>query len=175
MEIYIYRSASRYRQNNGEHIFIVASSGTADAASSANELTALTLDNSGNVTIGALTDNVTPIFSIIADADSDGAATTSETIALTLTPNADPTLATWGFTSTQSAGYTFDKTLDVTGAFTAGSIASDAGFGMAGLGAQAQKSHLADPTGGATVDAEARTAINAILVTLETYGFHATS
>jgi hypothetical protein len=74
---------------------------------------------SGNVTIGALTDNVTPIFSIIADADSDGAATTSETIALTLTPNADPTLATWGFTSTQSAGYTFDKTIDLTATATA--------------------------------------------------------
>ncbi len=166
--------ASIYEQVNGAHYFKVAPVGGApDAAISWQ--TALTLDNSGNVTIGALTDNVTPIFSIIADADSDGAATTSETIALTLTANADPTLATWGFTSTQSAGYTFDKTLDVTGAFTAGSIASDAGFGMAGLGAQAQKSHLADPTGGATVDAEARTAINAILVTLETYGFHATS
>jgi hypothetical protein len=34
---------------------------------------------------------------------------------------------------------------------------------------------VADPSGGATVDAEARTAINAILVTLETFGLHATS
>lgn len=38
-----------------------------------------------------------------------------------------------------------------------------------------QKTHVIDPTGGITVDAEARTAIIAILVTLETYKMHATS
>lgn len=38
----------------------------------------------------------------------------------------------------------------------------------------AQRSHVADPSGGATVDAEARTAINSIMATLEAYGFHAT-
>lgn len=38
-----------------------------------------------------------------------------------------------------------------------------------------QQSHVADPSGGATQDAEARTAINSILSTLETLGFHATS
>lgn len=37
-----------------------------------------------------------------------------------------------------------------------------------------QRAHVADPTGGTTIDAEARTAINAILVTLESMGFHAT-
>lgn len=34
----------------------------------------------------------------------------------------------------------------------------------------ARAAHIADPTGGATVDAEARTAINAILVVLENFG-----
>jgi len=34
-----------------------------------------------------------------------------------------------------------------------------------------QSAHIADPSNGATVDAEARTAINAILVVLEKLGF----
>ena len=42
-----------------------------------------------------------------------------------------------------------------------------------GVGQLYQLAHVADPAGGATVDAEARTAINAILVTLESLGFHA--
>ncbi len=54
-------------------------------------------------------------------------------------------------------------------------VTSDSGFGMAGVGAQAQQSHISDPSGGATIDAEARTAIDAILVVLETFGFTATS
>jgi hypothetical protein len=56
----------------------------------------------------AAPDDVRPTLSIIGDADSD-AADTTEALTVTLTANADPTLATWGFTSTQSAGYTFDK------------------------------------------------------------------
>ncbi len=60
------------------------------------------------------TDNILPTFSIIGDADSDGAAAvTSETFNIALIANATPTLATWGFTSTQSAGYTFDKAVTV--------------------------------------------------------------
>lgn len=39
----------------------------------------------------------------------------------------------------------------------------------------AQAAHIADPTGGATVDAEARTAIAAINVVLETYGLTASA
>lgn len=39
----------------------------------------------------------------------------------------------------------------------------------------AAAAHIADPTGGATTDAEARTAINAILVVLETFNQTATS
>lgn len=38
-----------------------------------------------------------------------------------------------------------------------------------------QASHIADPSGGGTVDAEARTAINAILVALENAGITASS
>lgn len=48
-----------------------------------------------------------------------------------------------------------------------------ASFGALGVNPAAQRAHVVDPSGGATVDAEARTAINAILVTLETFGFHA--
>ena len=68
----------------------------------------------GNLILGESIDDVQPIFSIIGDADSD-AADVSETFALTLTPNADPLLAYWGFTSTQSSGFRFDKAIDVTG------------------------------------------------------------
>lgn len=38
-----------------------------------------------------------------------------------------------------------------------------------------QASHIADPSGGATTDAEARTAINAILAALENVGILASS
>ncbi len=38
-----------------------------------------------------------------------------------------------------------------------------------------QAAHIANPTGGTTTDAEARTAINAILVALEAFGITATS
>jgi hypothetical protein len=48
-------------------------------------------------------------------------------------------------------------------------------IGFLGATPAARKTHVADPSGGSTVDAEARTAINAILATLETFGLHATS
>jgi hypothetical protein len=38
-----------------------------------------------------------------------------------------------------------------------------------------QRAHIADPSGGATQDSEARSAINSILATLEAFGFHLTS
>lgn len=47
-----------------------------------------------------------------------------------------------------------------------------AAFGVAGV---VQQNHIADPAGGATADAEARTAINAILAALEGYGLLKTS
>jgi hypothetical protein len=52
---------------------------------------------------------------------------------------------------------------------------SAAAIGFLGATPAARQAHVADPSGGATVDAEARTAINAILATLETFGLHATS
>jgi hypothetical protein len=48
-------------------------------------------------------------------------------------------------------------------------------LGFYGATAVVRQAHIADPSGGGTVDAEARTAINAILSTLETYGLLATS
>ena len=49
------------------------------------------------------------------------------------------------------------------------------GLGVHGVTVPAQASHIADPSGGATVDSEARAAINAILVVLENIGFTSTS
>lgn len=48
-----------------------------------------------------------------------------------------------------------------------------AGLGLFGVAPAAQSAHIADPSGGATIDAEARTAIDAILVVLESYGLTA--
>jgi len=52
---------------------------------------------------------------------------------------------------------------------------SAAAIGFLGAAPAARIAHVADPAGGATVDAEARSAINSILATLETFGLHATS
>lgn len=48
-------------------------------------------------------------------------------------------------------------------------------FGANNVSPSAKRTHVADPSGGSTVDSEARTAINSILATLEAFGFHATS
>jgi len=48
-------------------------------------------------------------------------------------------------------------------------------LGFFGTSPIAQRAHVADPTGGVTVDAEARTAINAILASIEAFGLHAVS
>lgn len=68
----------------------------------------------GNVQVGydAAGDGNLPTFTIRGDADSDGGGvTTQEALTLTLAPNATPTLAYWGFTSTQGLGYAFDKSV----------------------------------------------------------------
>lgn len=52
---------------------------------------------------------------------------------------------------------------------------SAAAIGFLGATPAVRIAHVADPTGGGTADAEARAAINSILATLETFGFHATS
>lgn len=52
---------------------------------------------------------------------------------------------------------------------------SAAAVGFLGATPAARIAHVADPAGGGTVDAEARSAINSILATLECFGFHATS
>lgn len=66
---------------------------------------------------GTVADQFAPALKIVGDADSDG-TTTSETLTIDLAPASDPLAATWGFTSTQGAGYTFDKAVGVTGAIT---------------------------------------------------------
>ena len=82
---------------------------------------------SDNTTIGlAGSSEKRPTFSIIGDADSD-AADVDETFALTLTPQANPVQSTWGFTSTQSAGYTFDKKVTIGGTGAVSTIANSTG------------------------------------------------
>lgn len=76
---------------------------------------------SGDVLIGQTTANeTTPSLTIKSDADSDAGGDTNESLIIDITPNATPTLATWGFTSTQSAGYTFDKNVTLNGGVTLG-------------------------------------------------------
>jgi hypothetical protein len=78
-----------------------------------------TIDMSGNLTVGPTTpDDVRPTLTIRGDADSDAGGDTTDAFTITLTPNANPVLATWGFTSTQSAGYTFDKAVTFSGGLT---------------------------------------------------------
>ena len=48
-------------------------------------------------------------------------------------------------------------------------------FGAFGVEPVSQQSHIANPSGGLTIDAEARTEIIAILVVLENLGFKNTS
>lgn len=52
--------------------------------------------------------------------------------------------------------------------------ASGSKLGFLGATPVVQQSKISDPTGGATIDAEARTAINAIIDSLEAFGFNAT-
>ena len=73
---------------------------------------------------GTAADEVRPSFFIVGDADSDGTAT-SETLTVALTANTDPTAATWDITSTQSAGYSFDKLVSFNGGATLGNAVTD--------------------------------------------------
>ena len=49
------------------------------------------------------------------------------------------------------------------------------GLGIHGVTPPVQSAHIADPSAGGTIDSQARTAINAILVVLENAGFTAAS
>lgn len=56
-----------------------------------------------------------------------------------------------------------------------GAVGATKKIAFLGAAASARLSHVENPAAGATVDAEARSAINSILTTLETFGFHATA
>jgi len=89
------------------------------------------IDSGGNISIGATTaiDTQSPDLLITGDADADGTDFTTETLTISLTSNATPTSALWEFTSTQSAGYTFDKEITFknnAAAVTFGAVATDA-------------------------------------------------
>jgi len=51
------------------------------------------------------------------------------------------------------------------------SLGASGAFGIGGVTPSAQKTKIADPSGGGTQDAEARTAINSIIDALEAFGF----
>ncbi len=102
--------------------YLIESTNTTDASST----TVAALQSDGGLgiakqahigtglTVGYTTaDENEPAFKIIGDADSDAAGDTDDTFQIAITANATPTNATWGFTSTQSAGYTFDKKIDL--------------------------------------------------------------
>jgi hypothetical protein len=75
-------------------------------------VTYVTLDGTNErVTVGPTPNDNNIPFVIQGDADSDAGDDTADLLSITLTGNATSTAATWGFTSTQSAGYTFDKTI----------------------------------------------------------------
>jgi hypothetical protein len=93
---------------------LVYSRGDVNRASRWTLISATVLESIYDINVGTTaSDNVIRTFKIIGDADSDGSATTSETLQLTLTPNAIPTSSTWAFTSTQGAGYSFDKSVGI--------------------------------------------------------------
>ena len=62
-------------------------------------------------------------LSILGDADSDAAAV-QEIFLLALTGASDPTDAVWAITSTQSAGYDFDKNVDFSAGFSRAGVTS---------------------------------------------------
>jgi len=96
---------------NDNNIQKIVSDHTSDyLAFFTNNAERLRIDSNGNVVIGTTSANdVEPDFSIVVDADSDAGGDTDDRLTIALVPVADPTTATWDFTSTQSAGYTFDK------------------------------------------------------------------
>ena len=106
----------------------------------------------GNVLIGETTPNDTrPSLTIKGDADSDAGGDTSESLIAVLTPNATPTLATWGFTSTQSAGYTFDKNVTFNGGVTLGAGDDLIGSATSDITINTDKFTVAGATGNTAV------------------------
>jgi hypothetical protein len=93
-----------------------------------------------------------------------GTALTSEAaLAYNATTN---TLSAGAFTASGPMGNgTFGGTL------SAGSVNATTAFGMGGATPAVRGAAIADAAGGATVDAEARTALNALLAQLRLFGF----
>lgn len=77
---------------------------------------------------------------------------------------------------TDTASHADSKLLDLqVGGASKFSVGKAGAIGLHGQTPPAQASHIADPSGGATTDAEARTAINSILTALEDIGILASS
>ena len=71
--------------------------------------------------------------------------------------------------SFSASGFTGNATFG--GTLSADSVSATTNFGMGGAFPSGRGAAIIDAAGGATVDAEARTAINALLAQLRTFGF----
>lgn len=67
----------------------------------------------GSVTINSAAADGENAYDLIinADMDADGTALTADEFRISATPASNPTAGVWSFTSTQSAGYLFDRTI----------------------------------------------------------------
>ena len=101
--------------------------------------------------------------------NAGGTALTSEAA---LAYNAATDTLTAGVVSAGSfsaSGFTGNATFG--GTLSADSVSATTNFGMGGAFPSGRGAAIIDAAGGATVDAEARTAINALLAQLRTFGF----
>jgi hypothetical protein len=138
------------------HVFGPTGNNVRDLASSSLRVRSLYLGTSLDIAQGTLTDDAQAINA--TSTWNDGADTF--------------TLIKADVTDTASAaGSKFiDFQVGSTSKFQVNKLGA---IGTNGVTPPAQAAHIADPSGGSTVDAESRTAINAILVALEAIGITA--
>lgn len=107
--------------------------------------------------------NVAIPAGLVPYGNAGGTALTSEAaLAYSATTNV---LSAGSFAAGPTGGGTYNGTV------TAGTVNATTNFGMGGATPIGRGAAIADAAGGATVDAEARTALNALLAQLRTFGF----
>lgn len=111
---------SRWETNNNDKTLFI--NGGTDAIGIHTDSPTTTLQ------IGATSaDDVQPDFSIVGDADGDAGGDTDDIFKIALIPNANPTLATWDFTTTQSNGWKYNGNVEITGNLTVAGTTSKTG------------------------------------------------
>lgn len=116
---------------------------------------------------GAVT-NAYSFYSEVLNTDADGTITNGYGLYITNSQTTGTITNRYGIYVTQGSATDMVNHLD-------GDTTFEGGVGVNGASVPAQAAHISDPSGGATQDAEARTAINSILTVLENIGFTATS